>query len=157
MAAAIEFCRARIVDMSVEEFEEWFTQAFPKVLRPNTAPARGGRSGANTSAAGAAAGSNGYVAAGGGGVAAAAVSDGSGAAGGSHVTITINNMSPGHVVPDRKSKGGGGGGGQGQGQGHGIVRLAQGEGRSAVRSAVSVANGADGRRRMVQSAMVRRR
>ena len=26
VAAAVEFCRARIVDMSIDEFEEWFGQ-----------------------------------------------------------------------------------------------------------------------------------
>lgn len=156
VAAAVEFCRARIVDMSVEEFEEWFSQAFPKVLRPNTAPARGGRAAAasTTNGGGAAAGGNNDGVNGGSG----AVSNGT--IGNSRVTITINNLSAGQV-----SGGGGPGsgralsgiGGQGQGYGAGSVRLAQGEGRIGVRSAVSVANGADGRQRMVQSAMVRRR
>ncbi|BFZ21106.1 hypothetical protein BsWGS_24145 [Bradybaena similaris] len=40
ISAAAEFCRAKIVEMSIEEYEEWFSQAFPKVLRPKTAPAR---------------------------------------------------------------------------------------------------------------------
>ncbi|CAL1528092.1 unnamed protein product [Lymnaea stagnalis] len=39
ISAAIEFCRAKIVDMSVDEYELWFSQAFPKVQRPKTAPA----------------------------------------------------------------------------------------------------------------------
>ncbi|XP_059154779.1 coiled-coil domain-containing protein 60-like [Physella acuta] len=38
ISAAIEFCRARIVDMSVDDYEVWFTQAFPKIPRPKTAP-----------------------------------------------------------------------------------------------------------------------
>lgn len=40
ISAAAEFCRAKIVEMSIEEYEEWFAQAFPKILRPKTAPAR---------------------------------------------------------------------------------------------------------------------
>ncbi|CAG5122813.1 unnamed protein product, partial [Candidula unifasciata] len=40
ISAAAEFCRAKIVEMSIEEYEEWFAQAFPKVVRPKTAPAR---------------------------------------------------------------------------------------------------------------------
>ncbi|XP_064652339.1 LOW QUALITY PROTEIN: coiled-coil domain-containing protein 60-like [Lineus longissimus] len=38
VSAAIEFCREKIVDMSIEEYEEWFQQQFPTVLRPQTAP-----------------------------------------------------------------------------------------------------------------------
>lgn len=38
ITAAIEFCRERIVEMTVEEYESWFTQRFPKVSRPQTAP-----------------------------------------------------------------------------------------------------------------------
>lgn len=39
IAAAIEFCRERIVDLSVEEYEEWFSSVFPRINRPQTAPA----------------------------------------------------------------------------------------------------------------------
>ncbi|KAK7489376.1 hypothetical protein BaRGS_00019320 [Batillaria attramentaria] len=38
IAAAIEFCRERIVDLSIEEYEEWFASVFPRVNRPQTAP-----------------------------------------------------------------------------------------------------------------------
>ncbi|KAK3578243.1 hypothetical protein CHS0354_011560 [Potamilus streckersoni] len=38
VTAAIEFCRERIVEMTIEEYEEWFQQRFPKVTRPQTAP-----------------------------------------------------------------------------------------------------------------------
>ncbi|XP_041361480.1 coiled-coil domain-containing protein 60-like isoform X2 [Gigantopelta aegis] len=38
ISAAIEFCREKIVEMTVEEFEEWFCQQFPKIIRPQTAP-----------------------------------------------------------------------------------------------------------------------
>lgn len=41
VSAAVEFCREKIVDMSVEDYEEWFQQQFPRVmrpLRPQTAP-----------------------------------------------------------------------------------------------------------------------
>ena len=38
VSAAIEFCRERIVDMTVEDYEEWFIEAFPTVIRPQTAP-----------------------------------------------------------------------------------------------------------------------
>ena len=31
VSAAIEFCREKIVEMSVEEYEDWFRQQFPKV------------------------------------------------------------------------------------------------------------------------------
>ena len=36
--AAIEYCRDRIIDMTVEDYEEWFRQQFPKITRPQTAP-----------------------------------------------------------------------------------------------------------------------
>ncbi|XP_050406431.1 uncharacterized protein LOC126821884 isoform X1 [Patella vulgata] len=36
ITAAIEFCREKIVDMTVEDFEEWFHQQFPTVWRPPT-------------------------------------------------------------------------------------------------------------------------
>ncbi|XP_070209322.1 coiled-coil domain-containing protein 60-like [Littorina saxatilis] len=39
ISAAIEFCRERIVDLSVEEYEEWFRSVFPRINRPQTAPA----------------------------------------------------------------------------------------------------------------------
>ncbi|KAL8561395.1 hypothetical protein ACOMHN_063322 [Nucella lapillus] len=39
ISAAIEFCRERIVDLSVEEYEEWFKSVFPRITRPQTAPA----------------------------------------------------------------------------------------------------------------------
>ena len=38
ISAAIEFCRERIVDLSVEEYEEWFRSMFPRIKRPQTAP-----------------------------------------------------------------------------------------------------------------------
>ena len=38
VTAAIEFCRERIVEMTVEEYEWWFKERFPKVTRPQTAP-----------------------------------------------------------------------------------------------------------------------
>ena len=38
ICAAIEFCREKIVEVPVEDFEEWFTSFKPKVLRPQTAP-----------------------------------------------------------------------------------------------------------------------
>lgn len=38
ICAAIEFCREKIVEMTVEDFEEWFSQQFPKIQRPQTAP-----------------------------------------------------------------------------------------------------------------------
>ncbi|CAG2189768.1 unnamed protein product [Mytilus edulis] len=38
ISAAIEFCREKIVKMSIEQFEEWFQGQFPKVIRPQTAP-----------------------------------------------------------------------------------------------------------------------
>ena len=31
ISAAIEFCREKIVEMPVEEYEDWFHQQFPKV------------------------------------------------------------------------------------------------------------------------------
>lgn len=39
VSAAIEYCRERIVGMSVEDYEEWFMVNFPTVTRPKTAPA----------------------------------------------------------------------------------------------------------------------
>ena len=38
ISAAIEFCREKIVKMSIEQFEEWFQNQFPRVIRPQTAP-----------------------------------------------------------------------------------------------------------------------
>ncbi|XP_048257312.1 coiled-coil domain-containing protein 60-like isoform X3 [Haliotis rufescens] len=38
ISAAIEFCREKVVEMTVEEYEEWFQQQFPKIQRPQTAP-----------------------------------------------------------------------------------------------------------------------
>lgn len=38
ICAAIEFCREKIIEMTVEDFEEWFSQQFPKIQRPQTAP-----------------------------------------------------------------------------------------------------------------------
>ena len=38
ISAAIEFCRERIMDLSVDEYEEWFRSVFPRVTRPQTAP-----------------------------------------------------------------------------------------------------------------------
>ncbi|ELT98833.1 hypothetical protein CAPTEDRAFT_210878 [Capitella teleta] len=38
ITAAIEFCRTKIVEMSVDEYEDFFMQQFPMVVRPNTAP-----------------------------------------------------------------------------------------------------------------------
>ena len=38
VTAAIEFCRERIIEMTVEEYEWWFKERFPKVSRPHTAP-----------------------------------------------------------------------------------------------------------------------
>lgn len=40
ISAAIEFFRARIIQMSVEEYERWFHQQFPLVYRPETAPTK---------------------------------------------------------------------------------------------------------------------
>jgi len=34
VSAAIEFCRQRIVEMPVEEYEAWFRRNFPQVTRP---------------------------------------------------------------------------------------------------------------------------
>ena len=31
ISAAVEFCREKIVEMPVDEYEEWFQQQFPKV------------------------------------------------------------------------------------------------------------------------------
>ncbi|KAL4218126.1 Coiled-coil domain-containing protein 60 [Mactra antiquata] len=39
ITAAIEFCREHIVEMTIEEYESWFVQRFPKITRPQTAPA----------------------------------------------------------------------------------------------------------------------
>uniref|UniRef100_A0A2C9LQV8 Coiled-coil domain-containing protein 60 n=1 Tax=Biomphalaria glabrata TaxID=6526 RepID=A0A2C9LQV8_BIOGL len=39
ISAAIEFCREKIVDMTVKEYEDWFSKAFPQIHRPMTAPA----------------------------------------------------------------------------------------------------------------------
>ena len=39
VTAAVEFCRERIIEMTVEEYEWWFKERFPKVTRPQTAPA----------------------------------------------------------------------------------------------------------------------
>lgn len=38
IAAAVEFCRERIVDISIDEYEEWFASVFPRITRPQTAP-----------------------------------------------------------------------------------------------------------------------
>ena len=38
VTAAIEFCRERIIEMTVDEYEWWFKERFPKVTRPQTAP-----------------------------------------------------------------------------------------------------------------------
>lgn len=38
VCAAVEFCRDKIVDMEVCEYEAWFLTQFPKVVRPQTAP-----------------------------------------------------------------------------------------------------------------------
>ncbi|XP_052260271.1 coiled-coil domain-containing protein 60-like isoform X2 [Dreissena polymorpha] len=38
ITAAIEFCREHIVEMTVEEYESWFSQRFPRITRPQTAP-----------------------------------------------------------------------------------------------------------------------
>lgn len=40
ISAAIEFFRAKIIDMTVEEYERWFQQQFPFVYRPETAPVK---------------------------------------------------------------------------------------------------------------------
>ena len=48
VSAAIEYCREQIVDMPIDEYEDWFTENLPKVQRPKTAPAAmatGGRHG----------------------------------------------------------------------------------------------------------------
>ena len=34
VSAAIEFCRQRIVEMPVQEYEAWFRRNFPHVMRP---------------------------------------------------------------------------------------------------------------------------
>jgi len=34
VSAAIEFCRQRVVEMSVEEYEQWFSETFPSIIRP---------------------------------------------------------------------------------------------------------------------------
>jgi len=34
VSAAIEFCRQRIIEMPVEEYEAWFHEHFPQVMRP---------------------------------------------------------------------------------------------------------------------------
>ncbi|XP_052822450.1 coiled-coil domain-containing protein 60 isoform X2 [Octopus bimaculoides] len=39
ISAAIEFCRAKITDITIEEYEIWFRQQFPAIYRPETAPA----------------------------------------------------------------------------------------------------------------------
>ena len=38
VTAAVEFCRERIIEMTIEEYEWWFKERFPKVCRPQTAP-----------------------------------------------------------------------------------------------------------------------
>merc|ERR1712226_1383762 len=38
VVASIEFCREKIIEMSVDEYEEFFQQQFPSVSRPRTAP-----------------------------------------------------------------------------------------------------------------------
>lgn len=40
IAAAVEFCRDRVIEMSEEEFELIFQSAFPAIERPATAPAK---------------------------------------------------------------------------------------------------------------------
>ena len=39
ISAAIEYCRENIVEMTVEEYEDWFKANFIDVERPKTAPA----------------------------------------------------------------------------------------------------------------------
>ena len=34
ISASIEFCREKVVEMTVEEYEKWFHEAFPTVVRP---------------------------------------------------------------------------------------------------------------------------
>lgn len=34
VSAAIEFCRERIVEMPVDEYEKWFSETFPTITRP---------------------------------------------------------------------------------------------------------------------------
>ena len=34
VSAAIEFCRERIIEMPVDEYEAWFRENFPQVMRP---------------------------------------------------------------------------------------------------------------------------
>ena len=34
VSAAIEFCRQRIIEMPVDEYEAWFRENFPQVMRP---------------------------------------------------------------------------------------------------------------------------
>lgn len=34
ISAAIEFCREKVVEMTVEEYEKWFHDTFPSVVRP---------------------------------------------------------------------------------------------------------------------------
>ncbi|CAH1773653.1 unnamed protein product [Owenia fusiformis] len=38
ISAAIEFCREKIIQMPIEEYEEWFRSQFPTIERPQTAP-----------------------------------------------------------------------------------------------------------------------
>lgn len=40
IAAAVEFCRDRIIEMSEEDFEELYQHIFPMIDRPKTAPAK---------------------------------------------------------------------------------------------------------------------
>ena len=40
IAAAVEFCRDRIIEMAEDDFEELFQHLFPAIERPKTAPAK---------------------------------------------------------------------------------------------------------------------
>ena len=38
ISAAIEYCREKIIEYPMENYEEWFAQSFPTIVRPQTAP-----------------------------------------------------------------------------------------------------------------------
>ncbi|XP_035825869.1 uncharacterized protein LOC118477742 [Aplysia californica] len=120
VSAAVEFCRARVVEMAVEEYEEWIAQAFPAVVRPKTAPA------------GLARGQ------------------------GQHQQQQQGVASEDADAEASGAEGRGGAGGGGVEGRMGGVRSSAAV-RGSVKSAVSVANGADGKRRMVQSAVAKGR
>jgi len=38
VSAAVEFCREKVVEQSVKEFERWFHEQFPSISRPSPIP-----------------------------------------------------------------------------------------------------------------------